>query len=232
MDDTTNTLAGTTEATDALSQTSLSQEQSAAQPRTYTQEEFDNHIAGLKSSLTKKLLKPYEDLGDVNELRELKAQATKKAQEEQLKKGEFEKILQDMAAKKDAEISKRDSVIREYKVETPLLSAAAKYRAVAPEQVRTLLKNNITLNSDGEVEVLDNTGQVRYNDKGLPLTVDDLVSEFLSQNPHFVQANPATSATRSSITNSQTPLDISKLNMQNPEHRKIYAEYRKSAGLA
>ena len=231
MDDTTNTLAGTTEGTDTSSQTSQVQEQ-AAPGKTYTQEEFDNHIAGLKSSLTKKLLKPYEDLGDVNELRELKTQAQKKAQEEQMKKGEFEKILQDMAAKKDAEISKRDSVIREYKIETPLVNAAAKYRAVAPEQVRTLLKNNINLNADGEVEVLDNNGQIRYSDKGTALTVDDLVGEFLSQNPHFVQANPATSATKSSITNSQSPLDITKLDMKNPEHRKVYAEYRKTAGLA
>ena len=230
MDDTTNTLAGTTEGTDTSSQTSQVQEQ-AATGKTYTQEEFDNHIAGLKSSLTKKLLKPYEDLGDVNELRELKAQAQKKAQEEQMKKGEFEKILQDMAAKKDAEISKRDSVIREYKIETPLVNAAAKYRAVAPEQVRTLLKNNINLNADGEVEVLDNNGQVRYSDKGTALTVDDLVGEFLSQNPHFVQANPATSATKSSITNSTTPLDITKLDMKNAEHRKIYAEYRKTSGI-
>ena len=230
MSDTTNTLAGTTVETDTTSQTSQIQEQAVA-GKTYTQEEFDNHIAGLKSSLTKKLLKPYEDLGDVNELRALKEAQIKKAQEESLKKGEFEKILQDMAAKKDAEISKRDSVIREYKIETPLVNAAAKYRAVAPEQVRTLLKNNINLNAEGEVEVLDNTGQVRYNDKGIALTVEDLVNEFLAANPHFVQANPATSSTKSSITNNQSPLDVTKLDMKNPEHRKIYAEYRKSAGL-
>ena len=223
-------MAGQNVETDTTSQTSQNQEQAAG--KTYTQEEFDNHIAGLKSSLTKKLLKPYEELGDVNELRALKEAQIKKAQEESLKKGEFEKILQDMAAKKDAEISKRDSVIREYKIETPLVNAAAKYRAVAPEQVRTLLKNNISLNTDGEVEVLDNNGQVRYNDKGVALTVDDLVSEFLATNPHFVQANPATSATKASITNSQAPLDIAKLDMKNPEHRKVYAEYRKTAGLA
>lgn len=225
-------MAGSNEATDASSQTSPSQDTTAVAGKTYTQEEFDQHMAGLKASLQKKLLKPYEELGDVNELRALKEAAQKKAQEESLKKGEFEKILQEMAAKKDAEISKRDSVIREYKIETPLVSAAAKYRAVAPEQVRTLLKNNINLNADGEVEVLDNNGQIRYNDKGIPLSVDDLVGEFLQQNPHFVQANPATSSTRSSITNSTTPLDITKLDMKNPEHRKIYAEYRKTAGIA
>jgi hypothetical protein len=223
-------MAGNTVETDTTSQTSQNQEQAPA-GKTYTQEEFDNHIAGLKSSLTKKLLKPYEDLGDVNELRALKEAQIKKAQEESLKKGEFEKILQDMAAKKDAEISKRDSVIREYKIETPLVNAAAKYRAVAPEQVRTLLKNNINLNAEGEVEVLDNNGQVRYNDKGVALSVEDLVNEFLAANPHFVQANPATSSTKSSITNNQAPIDINKLDMKDPAQRKIYAEYRKSAGL-
>jgi hypothetical protein len=229
MSDTNEIMAGTTVETDTTSQTSQIQEQAAG--KTYTQEEFDNHIAGLKSSLTKKLLKPYEDLGDVTELRALKEAQIKKAQEESLKKGEFEKILQQLAATKDAEISKRDSVIREYKIETPLVNAAAKYRAVAPEQVRTLLKNNINLNAEGEVEVLDNTGQVRYNDKGVALSVEDLVNEFLAANPHFVQANPATSSTKSSITNSQTPIDINKLDMKDPAQRKIYAEYRKTAGL-
>jgi hypothetical protein len=226
----TQITAGTIEGTDTSSQTSQIQEQ-AAPSKTYTQEEFDNHLAGMKASLQKKLLKPYEDLGDVNELRALKEAAQKKAQEESFKKGEFEKILQDMAAKKDAEISKRDSVIREYKVETPLLNTAAKYRAVAPEQVKALLKNNINLNNDGEVEVLDNNGQVRYNDKGIALSVEDLVSEFLSANPHFVASNPSTSMTKSSITNSQAPIDMNKLDMKNPEHRKIYAEYRKSQGI-
>jgi hypothetical protein len=229
MSDTTNTLAGTSEVTDTSSQTSQNQEQAVS--KTYTQEEFDNHIAGLKSSLTKKLLKPYEDLGDVNELRALKDAQLKKAQEESLKKGEFEKILQKMAEDKNAEIAKRDSVIREYKIETPLVNAAAKYRAVAPEQVRTLLKNNINLNAEGEVEVLDNNGQIRYNDKGVALSVEDLVSEFLASNPHFVQANPATSSTKSSITNSQTPIDINKLDMKDPAQRKIYAEYRRSQGI-
>lgn len=229
MSDTTNSLAGTDETTDISSQTN-NQEQ-AATGKMFTEEEFNNHIAGMKASLTKKLLKPYEDLGDVNELRALKEQAAKKAQEESLKRGEFEKILQEMAAKKDEEIKKRDSVIREYKIEAPLINAAAKYRAVAPEQVRALLKSNVNLNEEGEVEVLDAEGKVRYNDAGQPYQVEDLVKEWLDTNPHFVAATPSTSSTKSSISANQTALDITKLDMKNPEHRKIYAEYRKTQGI-
>jgi hypothetical protein len=209
-------------ATDAAT---LEIENQAPATKSYSQEEVDNMMARMRGSLEKKLLKPYEDLGDPTELRTLKQQAEAKAQQEAIKRGEFEKTLQDLAAKKDAEIQKRDSIIKEYKVVTPLLSAAAKYNAVNAEQVKALLSNNLRLNEDGEVEVVDQSGAVRYNDAGEALGVDDLVREFLDSNPHFRLATPATTNTKSSHTSSgNTGVDISKLDMKNPEHRKLYAE--------
>ena len=222
-----NTLAN--EATGAADSTS----ENLAATKTYSQQDVDNMMARLKGSLEKKLLKPYEDLGDPDHLRQLKVDAEKRQQEQQLKRGEFEKTLQEMAAKKDAEISKRDSIIKEYKVNTPVLNAAAKYRAVNPDQVRSLLQQNLRLNNEGEVEIVDDRGAVRYTDKGAPLAVDDLVREFLDSNPHFVSAAPATTNTQSNVgKGSNRPLDITKLDMKNPEHRKVYAEYRKTRGLA
>lgn len=224
------TLAGTNDATDAQA-TQTSQETQAATARTYTQEEFDSHMAGLKASLQKKLLKPYEDLGDINELRELKTQAQKKAHDEQVKRGEFDKILSDLAAKKDAEISKRDQMIEQFKVEQPLLSVAGEFRSVNPEQVKRLLRPYVRLNGEGEVEVTDDKGVVRYGDDGKPLAVQDLVKNFLAENPHFVQATPATTNSSHSVKATNGKIDITKLDMRNPEDRKIYAEYRKAAGL-
>jgi hypothetical protein len=216
-----NTLA-IDNATDAAT---LEQENQAPATKTYTQEEVNNMMARMKGSLEKKLLKPYEDLGDPEELRSLRTEAEKRAQEQQIKRGEFEKTLQEMAAKKDAEIQKRDSVIKEYKINTPLLSAAAQFRAVNAEQVKALLSQNVRLNQEGEVEVVDTKGSVRYNDAGEPLGVNDLVREFLDSNPHFVQSTPATTNTKSSVNAPVAgQLDISKLDMKNPEHRKIYSE--------
>lgn len=217
-------------ATDAASTTTENQAQAA---KTYTQEEFDRHMAGLKSSLSKKYDKILNELGDLDEIRALKADAEKRQTEQQIKRGEFEKTLQDLAAKKDAEISKRDSIIKEYKVNTPLLSAAAKYNAVNAEQVKSLLAQNVRLNQDGEVEVIDSKGAVRYTDSGAPLDVDSLVREFLDQNSHFKLAAPSTTNTKSNISiGDSKKFDINKLDMKNPEHRKAYAEYRKSAGIA
>ena len=214
------TLASNIEATDA----SANEQSQAQAARTYTQEEFDSHMAGLKSSLAKKLLKPYEDLGDPTELRKLKEQAHAKAQEESMKRGEFEKVLQDLAAKKDSEIIKRDQVIAQFKVEQPLLQAASEFRSVNPEQVQRLLRSNVRLNGEGEVEVTDDAGTVRYNDAGQPLQVKDLVKEFLIANPHFVQPTPATANSNHSVSASSGKIDITKLDLRKPEHRKLYAQ--------
>lgn len=201
--------------------------------KTYSQKEVDDMMARMKGSLSKKLLKPFEDLGDPEELRQLKIEAEQRRQEQQLKRGEFEKTLQELAAKKDAEIAKRDAVISEYKINTPLLSAAAKYNAVNAEQVKSLLSSNIRIGESGEVEVTDGKGSVRYNDKGEPIGVEDLVKEFLDTNPHFKLANPATTQTRSNIVDKGVTkkMDLTKLDMKNPEHRAAYKEYRKAQGL-
>jgi hypothetical protein len=205
--------------------------QETSNAKTYTQEEFDNHMAGLKNSLTKKYEKQFSELGDIEELKKLKQDAEKKRQEEQLKRGEFEKTLQELAAKKDSEIQKRDSIIKEYKINTPLLNSAAKLRSVNPEQVKSLLSNQVRLNEDGDVEVVGQDGTVRYNDDGKPVTVEQLVDGFLKENPHFVQPTPSTTNTRSSVSgNTSTKIDVSKLDMTNPNHRKQYAE-AKAKGL-
>lgn len=224
MDSTETTAA--MEATDAQAEA----KGQASAEKFYTEEEFNNHMAGLKASLQKKFEKQmsvFAELGDLDELRELKQKAEANKMEEAKKRGEFDKLMQDLAAKKDAEIQKRDAVIREYKVDTPLVNAAAKYRSVAPEQVKSLLKNSVRLGEDGDVEVIDQKGQVRYGDNGVPLGVDDLVREFLDANPHFVQPTPSTTNTKSSISNSKEAIDISKLDMSNPEHRQLYAELKK-----
>jgi hypothetical protein len=201
--------------------------------KTFTQEEVNSILARTKSQLEKKYASKYEDLGDPDELRSIKTDWEKKQQEQQIKRGEFEKTLQEMAAKKDAEIQKRDSVIKEYKVNVPILSAAAKFNAVNAEQVKSLLAQSVRLNSEGEVEVVDEKGSVRYNDKGQPILVEELVRGFLDSNPHFKMASPSTTNTRSNISSgSAEKLDISKLDMRNPEHRKIYSQHRKSLGLA
>jgi len=90
------------------------------------------------------------------------------------------------------------------------------------------------LNEMGTVDVIDHrTGQVRYNDKGDPIQVKDLVSEFLQANPHFVTAGPTGSGTGQGTgkQNNLMDMDITKLNMNNPEHRARYKAIMAQKGV-
>ena len=221
----------TQQETSATEHTDNSQNDQATE-KTFTQAEVNAILAKTKSQLEKKYTSKYEELGDPEQLREIVSQHQKIQQEQQLKRGEFDRVIQELAAKKDAEIQKRDRVIESFKVETPIVDAAARYRAVNPDQVKALIRNQVRLSPEGEVEVLDEKGSVRYDDSGRPVSVDSFVQSWLQSNPHFVSAAPATTNTKSNVTgNATSKVDISKLDMKNPADRKIYAEYRKSVGL-
>ena len=61
-------LENTTQATDATGTT----ENQAQAGKTYTQEEFDKHMAGMRKAIEQKFERQFSELGDLNELRQLK----------------------------------------------------------------------------------------------------------------------------------------------------------------
>ena len=128
------------------------------------------------------------------------------------------------------QLSKLKQELETIKVDGAILSSASNLKVVAPDHVAKLLKGNVRLGEDGQVEVLDDKGQVRYNAAtATPLTVDELVKEFVKTNPFYQAPGPAGSGSRSNMNAERSgSVDISKLDMKNPEHRKIYAEYRKT----
>lgn len=216
MSDTT--LAQATETTDTGSN---DQAETVTKTRTFTQEEVNAIVAKATTKITRK----YEDLGDPEELRQLKTQAQKQQEEQALKRGEFDKILQEKLSIKDQEIQKRDKLISEYKIDTPLLQAAAEFKTVNPDQVKQLLRGQFRLNEAGDVEVIDQKGTPRYDDKGIPLTVRDVVKQFVSSNPHFALPNPAGVNTQSSMGAGTKDVDVSKMTYDE------YKAYRKASGL-
>jgi len=225
----TDTNTGLKDETVTTSQTNTQE----GEAKTFTQDEVNNMMATQKGNITRKLNQKYEELGSVEELTQLRSDADATRQAKQIKKGEFEQALKDLATKKDEQISKRDAIIQGYKVNTPLIDSAAKHRSINPEQVRDLLKGSVRLNDEGNVNVVDNKGNVRYDDNGSVLSVDTLVREFLDSNPHFVQPTKATTNTSSNITDgSAGEVDWSKQDMKDPKVRARYKKYRESSGLA
>ena len=199
-----------------------------ANAKTYTQDEFDRHSAGLRKSIEAKFSKQFEELGDINELKQMRQQAEEVKRQEAIKRGEFENILKDLASKKDEEIRAKNRIIEEYTVNTPLINAAAQYKAVNPQQVVKLLRENVRLGENGRAEVLDDNGSVKYDASGNLYTPEAYVKDWLDQNPHFMSAAPSTTTTKSSTAsgNGLDTFDINNLDLTRPDHRELYKKAR------
>lgn len=156
--------------------------------RVFSQSELEKIVEQRLMRERKKFEKKIEGV-DLDEAKRLLEEKEKAELERQKEKGEFEKILQQVAEKKDAQINQYKQKLHEIQVDGSLLNAASQQNAVNPQQVVALLKSNTRLSEDGSVEILDKDGSVRYNDSGTPMSVNELMSEFLTANPHFVRAS-------------------------------------------
>ena len=88
----------------------------------------------------------------------------KDAEEKQrIQKGEFEEILKTRTQEFNKEKENLESQLRDIKINKSLLSSASRNKAINPDQVVELLKNDIKLNESGNVEILDKNGIARYN---------------------------------------------------------------------
>jgi hypothetical protein len=159
-----------------------------------------------------------------------KAELVKQEQLKEAKtKQDLEKIMQERLSEKETEIQKIKNEMVAEKIDKQILAVASTNKAVVPEQIVSLLKSELQLADDGRVEVLDNNRNIRYNEKGQPLTVEDRVKEFLDTNPHFRQGSLSGSGSQSSIGgNSLKPKSIGDLDLNNPADRKVYAEMRQT----
>ena len=214
-----------------VSPTNNQSQEEVSTPKTFTQAEFNDAMASVRKKTEANVLKKFQGV-DVDKYRSMLEKEEEVVLEEQKKRGEFEKILKDTAEKKDQRIAQLHAQLNSIKVDDSLLQASSKYRAINPEQVVRLVKDQVKLNDAGDVEVVDKNGTPRYAESGELLTVDNLVKEFLDSNPHFISAGPSGSGAKSNTqTDGVKPVDISKLDMKDPAQRKIYAEYRKTHGI-
>jgi hypothetical protein len=202
------------------------QETVSTSSKTYTAEEFNNAMASIRVKTEKQLAKKFEGV-DVEKYNQLLKAEEDRILEAEKQKGNFEKVLKETVSKKDEEINTLKTRLQSQMVDGALISAASKYKAISPEQVKELLAKNVRLNAKGEVEVVGQEGAVRYTDTGDAMTVDTLVKEWLDKNPHFSQPGPKGAGSQSNTSTTMNgQVDVSKLNLENPEHRKIYKEMR------
>ena len=156
--------------------------------KTFTQDELDRIVADRVAREQRKFDKRLSGV-DLDEAKDLLAKKEAAEIERQKERGEFDKILKQTVEKKDMEIQSYKSKLQQTLVDGAILGAAGNNNAVNPTQVSQLLKDQTRLSDDGTVEVLDANGTPRYNDSGDLLSVNEMVTEFLTANPHMVKAS-------------------------------------------
>ena len=184
----------------------------------------------IKDRLHRQKRRTLEDLGvsDLDEAKEIIARSKQAEEKRKLEAGKFEEVRQSLVDSHKKELQKLQNELRDEKIDKQLIQSASSNRAINPNQVKDLLKNNVRLNEEGRAEILDKDGTTRYNKEGKPLTIDEFVSEFMTQNAHFQVATPSGSGSVGNVgkVNAQT-FNLADLDMTNPDDRKRYAEYRK-----
>ena len=189
-----------------------SEVQTEAQPeKTFSQSDVERLIEQRLMRERKKYEKKLDGV-DLDEAKKLLEEKQAAEIERQKEKGEFEQVLKQLAEKKDQQISALNQKLHETLIDGALLQAASKNNAVSPDQVVQLLKNNVKLAEDGNVEVHDSSGTLRYNDDGDPMSVDSLVSDFLTANPHFVRASSGGTGSQGAAGGStQKPMSVADM---------------------
>ena len=213
----------TTQAVEPKVETAETQETTQTENKTFNQDQVNNIISQRLEAEKKK----YE-----TQLAEIKKKEEEALKEKELKeaksKQEIEKLMQQRIAEKESEILKYKTEIKKERIDNSVLSVASKMNAVNPQQVVDLLKSEIKLNDDNRTEVLDKNSNIRYNERGELLTIEERVKEFLDANPHFSQGSKSGVGSQSSIEGKTVkPFNIQDLDMSKPEDRLKYAEYRK-----
>ena len=193
-----------------------------APEQTFTQAQLDNII---KSRLEAEKTKHQRQL---DEQKKKDDELLKEKQLQDAKtKAEIEKLMKERIAEKDQEIINMKDMIKKEKIDNSVMSVASKMHAINPKQVVELMKSNIKLSDDNRIEVLDKHNNIRYNDKGELLTIEESVKEFLDANPHFSQGSKSGTGSQSSVGGQTVkPFNIQDLDMSKPEDRAKYAEYR------
>ena len=213
------------EATEASPSNSLDSNESKG----FSQEEVNRIVADRIARERKK----FEGI-DLDQYKNWQNQEEERNVEQQKQRGEFDKIIKEQAEKFQNRIGDLENTLKREKVDGALLNSAASLKSVAPNQVADLLKNRVRLNEQGEAEVVDKNGTPAYLDNGSQMQVKDLVSDFLTTNPHFAAPSQSGTGSQGRVGGSSTSseLDVTKLDMSNSADRAKYAEFRKKQGIS
>ncbi|MBE7415999.1 MAG: hypothetical protein HS130_12595 [Deltaproteobacteria bacterium] len=84
--------------------------------------------------------------------------------------------------------------LRDERKSAALLRAISRHNVVDAEEVSELVKHRVRMEEDGSMKVIGDSGAVRINTAGQPVTLDEFVADWLGERPHHLRASAGTGA--------------------------------------
>jgi len=197
---------------------------SQVEQKTFTQDQVNEIVQKRVAQVKGKV-----DIDEYNELRAFKENIE---EEKQISRSDFEGVLKKHKKKSAGEIANLRNELEKIKIDGALINAASTAKAVAPEQVSQLLRNNVRLDDNGKVSVVDNDGNIRFNDDAEAMTVSMLVDEFLGSNQYFKAAGPSGLGSQGNMAESKVAsTDLASLDLTRPDHREQYKKLKMAGKL-
>ena len=206
-----------------------------ATEETKTQEQRMFSQDELNDILSKRIAQVKSKYDDINpdEYRELKTLRQQQEEEQMIKRNEFDKLLKQTKVKADEEVNTLRGELEKIKVDGALISAASQKGSVNPEHIAQLLKTSVRLDPNGSVTVVDSEGNPRYTESADPMSVTDLVEDFLSVNTYYRSAGPQGTGSQSNtnVKSSTQSVELSQLDLSRPDHREVYRKMKQEGKL-
>jgi len=204
------------------------EEKNNQEQRMFSQDELNDILSKRIAQVKSK----YDDINP-DEYRELKTLRQQQEEEQMIKRNEFDKLLKQTKVKADEEVNTLRGELEKIKVDGALISAASQKGSVNPEHIAQLLKTSVRLDPNGSVTVVDSEGNPRYTESADPMSVTDLVEDFLSVNTYYRSAGPQGTGSQSNtnVKSSTQSVELSQLDLSRPDHREVYRKMKQEGKL-
>ena len=137
-----------------------------------------------ESAQRRQALKGFEGV-DVEEYNSLKSKASEMEQNKLESEGKFEEAKAAIISAKEAELStlkeqnnKLKNKLKSVTISDKIKTTANELGAINPKNIAILLKEEITMNENGDIEIIDENGKTVFDGSGNPLTVTAKVETF------------------------------------------------------
>ncbi|MCK4787250.1 MAG: hypothetical protein KAV87_26055 [Desulfobacteraceae bacterium] len=124
-------------------------------------------------------------------------------EDKQTKAGDFEKVKETLVANHGKAVKEltdgRDGWKKKYEtlaIDNEILTAAATGKAIKATDVAALVRGNIKMADDGTISI-EKDGKLQLDDNGKNITVNKFVTDYLGENPNYVEGSGGGSGSQS-----------------------------------